>query len=200
MSAASKFTAVAFGLSAASGVAQSLLGRKSTQFGLGDMSMPALTATLALATKPGRTRNAATIALLASTAGDMSGTLPFKIGWFGAAHVAYITAFCKGGRRRWWPVLPIIVGAGVWASAKSGGLRPACALYASLVAVMALTASSYSRLAGASALVFALSDFLIGYGAWRAKTQPAWAEAMTIGLYLVAQAGLTAAVVKGEGQ
>ena len=197
---ARKITKAAFALSAASAVGCAWLGRDSNRYGLLDMSMPALTATLALSARPGRTRNAATIALLASTTGDMSGTLPFKVGWFGAAHIAYIAAFCKGGRRKWWPVVPIIVGAGVWASAKAGGLRPACAAYAALVAVMAVCASSYSTLAGVSALVFALSDFLIGYGAWRAKRVPAWAEAAVIGLYLAAQAGLTTAVIRGESE
>ena len=198
MTIASTVAKIAFGLSTISAVGTTLLGRKTGTFGLLDMSMPALAATLTTCTKPGRTRDAATLALLASTAGDMSATLNFKLGWFGLAHIGYIAAFHRGTHRRWWPVLPAIVIAGVWVSAKAGGLRPAAALYASLVAVMALMASSYSPLAGISAVTFALSDWLIGYGAWRAKEVPEWAAALTVGLYLAAQAGLTAAIAREE--
>jgi len=198
MTLASKVAALSFGFSSVNAVLSAAKKPTSGQYGLLDMSMPSLAAYLTLTTKPGKTRDAATMALLASTAGDMSATIPFKVGWFSLAHAGYIAAFCKGGRRKWWPVIPIIVGAGVWASAKAGGLRPACAAYATLVSVMALTASSYSNLAGASAVAFALSDFLIGCGTWRMKKAPAWSEAMTIGLYLAAQVGLTVAVTRGE--
>lgn len=196
----SKITAGAFGLSTISTITQSALGRPLDRFGLLDMAMPSLTATLALSTKPGRTRDAATMALLAATAGDMSATWTFKIGWFGASHLAWITALHKGHCKRWWPLGAAIIGAGLWATARAGNLRPACAAYACLVAAMAITASGYSRLAGASAVAFALSDFLIGVGVWRAQLRPAWGEAVILALYLAAQAGLTAAVIKEEGR
>lgn len=193
-------TRTAFGLSAAGATIQTALGREANRFGLLDMSMPTLTAALATSAKPGRTRDAATLALLASTAGDMSGTIPFKIGWFAIAHAAYVAAFHPTAkRRRWWPVVPIIVAAGVWASARAAHLRPACIIYACLVAAMAVTASGHSRLAGISALAFAASDMLIAYGLFRAGKQPAWAHALTVGLYLAAQAGLATAVVR-EGE
>jgi len=48
--------------------------------------------------------------------------------------------------------------------------------------------------------MFALSDFLIGFGMWRAKRQTAWGRALIVSTYLLAQAGLTAAVIKEEGK
>lgn len=194
-------TAALFGASTVTTVLLEALGRDSSQrFGLSDMAMPALTAHLAATTDPTPQRDAAIAALLASTAGDMSGTLPFKLGWFATAHLCYIRAFSGGTRKRWWAPSAAVIGAGVWATSQAAGLRPACTLYAVLVAALVATASTHSREAGLSALLFALSDLLIGIGLWRTTRQTAWGRALIIAFYLTAQAGLADSIRRGPTQ
>ncbi|KAF9796932.1 hypothetical protein SFRURICE_016600, partial [Spodoptera frugiperda] len=108
---------------------------------------------------------------------------------FAAAHVAYLAAF-RGGRRAAWLGAALYCGAAAYvrALAPPAGLRALVPLYALLLASMAWRGAARGGAAAAGALLFLLSDAILGYHMFGAAVPHAQVAVMST--YYLGQLGI----------
>ncbi|MFS3127640.1 lysoplasmalogenase [Nocardioides sp. Bht2] len=102
------------------------------------------------------------------------------VGGFLVAQVIYAVAFwpyrsrATVARARWLvPAAAVVVIALLWVCRDAGWLLPAVAVYATALVAMALLADGVNPVAGVGALVFVVSDAMIGLGAFTDLDLPA---------------------------
>jgi len=145
-------------------------------------------------------------ALAFSLAGDVFLMLPtdsFVPGLvaFLVGHLAYIGAFhAPIGSRLPWLMVPLavsaVVGTRMLRAIPTDGMRALVALYSLAIAAMVASAlASGTMAAAAGALLFLLSDTLIGWDRFVRRT--AWAPLVIIVTYHLGQLGLTTALRHG---
>nr|XP_049697529.1 LOW QUALITY PROTEIN: lysoplasmalogenase [Helicoverpa armigera] len=112
------------------------------------------------------------------------------MGAFGAAHVAYLCAFARApaGSRRAGAALLAAAAASALLLAPPPGLRAPAAGYALLLAGMAWRGAAAGGAARAGALLFALSDALLGYGLWGGALP--CQQLLVMSTYYLAQLGI----------
>lgn len=145
--------------------------------------IPLLAAYLLVATG-GRADRRILVALAFATGGDIAllvpGDVAFLIGMalFLGAHLAYIAAFTRGGRR---PPVAAVVAYGVltvaalvwmWPGLADAGLALPIAVYAVALAAMAGTAAAHGWWVGAGGGLFLVSDLLIAMDVAEVGTLP----------------------------
>jgi uncharacterized membrane protein YhhN len=183
-------------------------------------AMPVLAAALVTATRwpRGRLATWALVALGCSWLGD---TLPattdgdaaflLMVGGFLLAQVAYVVAFAPDARRSvalrrpvlLVPYAVVLVALVGLCAPHAGALLVPVAVYGGVLVAMAVLATGVSRLAGAAAAVFVVSDALIALEAFVPWWHLPGQDVAVMLTYLVAQALLAVAVVqrnRGERQ
>jgi uncharacterized membrane protein YhhN len=145
--------------------------------------IPLLAAYLLVRTD-GRADRRVLVALAFATAGDIAllvpGTVAFVVGMalFLGAHLAYIAAFTRGGRR---PPVPAVAAYGVltvaalvwmWPGLTDAGLALPIAVYSVALAAMASTAAAHGWRVGAGGGLFLVSDLLIALDVAEVGTLP----------------------------
>jgi uncharacterized membrane protein YhhN len=145
--------------------------------------VPLLAAYLLVSTD-GRADRRVLVALGFATAGDIAllipGTVPFVVGMalFLGAHLAYIAAFTRHGRRppaaavAAYGVLTVAALIWMWPGLTAAGLALPIAVYSVALAAMASTAAAHGWRVGAGGGLFLVSDLLIAIDVAEVGTLP----------------------------
>lgn len=130
--------------------------------------------------------------LVLSWLGDLTlGELTVGLGFFLAAHVAYIAAFWLGPPRRLSPwglvAIPWFVGLLIGLAPSLGPLLPLLAAYGVVLGAMAVSATRAGLVASIGGALFVVSDSLLAVRLFTPALQSPWEDALIMATYLAAQ-------------
>lgn len=143
------------------------------------------------------------VLLLAAVAlswlGDSAGTffptaptLPLMLGFFGLAHLAYITLFWRTLRIRRWHLLALLfvgwwIGMLVVLGPHTGALFPAVALYGIVLGGTAALATRCRPMILVGGVFFLASDTILAFRLFLPDAMPAWTSPAVMATYTVGQ-------------
>jgi uncharacterized membrane protein YhhN len=195
---------VAYGVLSIIDVAGEALAIPVMIFALPVFLMPLLAGFTLLTARRSRIRSLLLVALIFAWLGDCLGfSVLLKIAFFVGTQIAYCVAF--------WPLrsrsllarrIPLVIyvvamtAVVIFVATRAQALVAPVIIYGLLLSLMVALATGVSRLAAAGAVLFLISDLILGYEFFLSTTETPLLGALVMGTYLPAQLLIVLGVVR----